>query len=131
VPAVGIGLERHGGLPLRSRARPLVTLSHTARFGDPCNKVIVHSLPVSRRTAPGTIRAALTKASEGRLSRGMRPDIQPGTLIRRAVAHICVVVGAEHIDRARHCLVVGPLARHKDDAGLYLVPDAQHQSDGT
>src|SRR6266446_1166420 len=56
-------------------------------------------------------------------------NVEPCALISRTFAEVGEAVGAQHVDRARNRLVVGPLARHQRNAGLDLVAHAQHQTD--
>lgn len=55
--------------------------------------------------------------------------VQPGALVRGALAHVGKSIGAEHIDRARHGLIVAPLTGHERDSGGDLIADLQDESD--
>ena len=115
--------SRHVGQPRDHAPRAPVPAQRAAR--RPPHHA--HGRRTDRRAAGGVVWPTVGAVGA---SRPPRRHVEKGALVGRALAHVGVAVGAEHVDGAGHGLVVGALAGHQRDAGLHLVADPQHQADG-
>src|SRR5438046_2952204 len=83
------------------------------------SRTIVAAAAVDYGRAAGLPGVAVRDA--GAALRAPGGHVEVGALVGRALAHIGVAVGAEHVDGAGDGLLVGTLAGHQRHARLHLI----------